>query len=254
MTDRCFTPARALAAAALLLAPMAGAQAADLRLPPPNYKAPAYQMPLLPGWAGWYVGLHAGYGFGDHTVTLSGAGVPGLALPRSFKMSPEGFVAGAQLGYNWQWGSFVLGPEVDIAYSSIRDKHTVRDNVGAVTGALTTEQRLDWFGTVRGRLGYAFADFLIYGTGGLAYGQTKLTSRLTTNTGINAAASKSEVAFGYTLGGGAEYAVMQSWTVRAEYLYYDLGSERARFPTAVALNVNAPFKGHLVRAGVNYRF
>jgi outer membrane immunogenic protein len=253
MPDRCFTLGRALATAALLALPVA-AQAADLRLPPHFKALPPYPEPIM-GWAGWYAGLHAGYGFGDTTVTLAGAGVPGLALPRSFKLSPEGFLAGAQIGYNGQWGNFVLGGEADIAYSSIRDKQTVRDNAGAVTGTLAAEQRLDWFGTVRGRLGYVlFQDWLIYGTGGLAYGQTKLDGRLVTNTGINAGATKSEFAFGYTFGGGAEYAIMHYWTVRAEYLYYDLGTERASFPGAVALAVNAPFKGHIVRAAVNYRF
>jgi outer membrane immunogenic protein len=208
------------------------------------------------GWAGFYVGVNGGYGFGSNTVTLSGAGVAAFGLPRSFTLSPDGFVAGAQVGYNWQWGNIVVGAEADIDYADIRDKRSIRRNVpGQLTTTLTTEQRLDWFGTARGRIGYVlFRDWLFYGTGGLAYGQTKLTSRLTTNTGVNAAASKSEFDFGYTLGGGAEFAMLQNWTVKGEYLYYDLGTTRANFPAAVALSVNAPFKGHLVRAGVNYRF
>ena len=115
-----------LVLAALLAAPFA-ANAADLRAP--SYKAPAYVAPSAPSWTGFYVGLNAGYGFGD--ANWSGA----------FDPSPTGFLVGGTIGYNLQTGSWVWGIEADLAWS------TMDDTVNGRTTELT------WFGTARGRIG-----------------------------------------------------------------------------------------------------
>ena len=255
MTVRCIMPGRALAAAALLWMPLAAAQAAELPLKTPSYKAPAS---APPGWTGWYVGVNAGYGFGSSTVSFTGAtaaALPAAGLPRSLSVSPKGVLAGVQLGYNWQWGNFVFGPEVDFDYAGIKGSATASGTVGPVTTTLTAEQRIDWFGTARARAGYVlWRDWLFYATGGLAFGHTKLSSTLTSTAGLNAAASASKTALGYTLGGGAEYALFEYWTVKGEYLYYDIGTMKASYPAPLVLTASAPFRGHILRVGVNYRF
>jgi len=236
-----------LAGAAAALLPMA-AQAADMPIQAPIYKAPLYQQP--PSWAGWYAGIYAGYGFGSGSFDYSGplvAAFPGAGLPTSQSPKLDGFLAGAQLGYNWQWGNWVFGPEIDFGYSGIKGTAVATSGVNT----LTAEQRINWFGTARARIGYVlWSDWLLYATGGLAFGQIKLDGDL--NALAQAAATK--WAFGYTFGAGLEYAILRYWTIKGEYLYYDLGSISADYVPAVGLTATGSFKGHMVRAGLNYRF
>lgn len=213
-----------LAAAALLAAPFA-AQAADL--PSPSYKAPAYVAPAF-SWSGFYVGLNAGYGFGT-----SDWDNPPISL------DPKGLVAGGTVGYNLQTGSWVFGIEGDIDYSGMKDSTAC--GVGG-----TCEVRNTWLGTVRGRLGYGgWGSFMPYITGGAAFGNVKAS-------GPAANTSTSETRFGYTIGAGVEYALFSAWSIKGEYLYFNLGSMDC--PTCGAAPNEVTFKGSLVRAGVNYRF
>ena len=203
-----------LVLAALLAAPFA-ANAADLRAP--TYKAPAYVAPLAPSWTGFYVGLNAGYGFGD--AEWSGAG-PNL--------SPSGFLVGGTIGYNLQTGSWVWGVEADIAWSNMEDS----------VGAVTTE--LPWFGTARGRIGYAgWGSMMPYITAGAAFANVENSV---------GAASVSETRIGWTAGVGLEYMMWSNWSVKFEYLYADLGTADAPGPFSVDVTTN------IVRAGLNYRF
>lgn len=141
--------------------------------------------------------------------------------------SPGGFIGGLQAGYNFQFGSpFVLGIETDFAF----------------TGMSAGYYGLDYLGTVRARLGYSFDRILVYGTGGFAYGQGSADFF-----GLSSTANQT----GWTLGAGAEVAVDRNWSMRAEYLYVDLGS--TTFPTLVG-PVATGLDGNILRAGVNYRF
>src|SRR5690606_7649561 len=124
------------------------------------YEAPADPLPMLPqayNWNGFYLGLNAGYGFsGDADFLGTTDGATGNA-------DLDGFLGGVQIGHNWQNGSWVLGLEADIQYSDVS---------GSVAGGgveLTND--LDYFGTVRARVGYAFDNVLPYITGGFAYGR-----------------------------------------------------------------------------------
>ncbi len=134
-------------------------------------------------WTGWYVGGNAGYGWGRNTGDLwdlftDPGGVAGLAayftvLYRANVLpgvKPDGIVGGAQIGYNWQTASWVLGLVADIQASGMRGSAstTVIPITGAATSIQSNTSKIDWFGTVRGRVGYVYNNWLLYGTGGLA--------------------------------------------------------------------------------------
>jgi outer membrane immunogenic protein len=210
------------AIAALLIAPMA-AQAADL----PS-KAPAYRdAPSYANWTGFYVGLNAGYGFGK-----SNWDVPAVSP------SPKGGLFGATLGYNFQTGSWVWGVEGDLDVSTMK---------GSTTCAVVTcETKDSWLGTARARIGYAgWNNWLPYLTGGAAIGDIKADSVL---------GSANKTKLGYTFGGGIEYALWTNWSVKAEYLYVNLGSFDCGLACAGVTPDNVSFKTNIVRAGLNYRF
>jgi outer membrane immunogenic protein len=219
-----------LAAAAVLLAPLA-AHAADLQRGP--YKAPAYVAPAYANWTGFYAGINAGYGFGK-----SNWDVPAVSP------TPKGFVGGVTLGFNYQTGVWVWGLEGDVDYSDMKGDTTC--------GAGTCETKNSWLATTRGRIGYAgWNNFLPYITGGAAFGDIKATSP-------SGSASKTNV--GWTVGGGLEYAMWSNWSVKAEYLYYDLGTTSlfmpdllGRVPPTFQIHT-VDFKGNIARGGVNYRF
>lgn len=195
-----------LVAAATLLAAPAGA--ADMNR---GYAAPAPYSAF--SWAGLYAGANLGGQFGS--VSNNGA-------------NPTGFMGGMQVGYNWQTGQFVYGIEGDIQFSGADDTNGGRKFSNP------------WFGTVRGRLGYAWNNILLFGTGGLAYGEGELETLGT---------KESHSHFGWTVGVGAEMALARNWSVKAEYLFVNLSEERYALT-----GLNHDFKSSLLRFGFNYRF
>ncbi|HVV41827.1 MAG TPA: outer membrane protein [Nitrobacter sp.] len=198
----------ALASAAPGLA--TSAQAADF-----NYRAPyTVNQPLNAySWAGPYLGANLGYAFGsvDNSVT-----------------KPDGVFGGAQAGYNWQNGQLVFGVEGDLQASSADDTFA------------PYKFSNPWFGTARGRVGYAFNNVLVYGTGGLAFGELR---------GETFGLSESHTNAGWTAGVGAEFGIYQNWTAKVEYLYVDLSD--SHFSISNAQN---GYQFGLIRAGVNYHF
>lgn len=215
------TLASALAAASLLVA--APAFAADMaarpyptKAPPPVAVVPAFS------WTGFYLGANVGYGWGS--------GKEGIG-----DLDPEGWLGGGQIGFNYQFGNnVVLGAEADFQGSDIRD--SVED------GVFDPRSKMDYFGTVRARLGYAFDNVLPYVTGGLAWGHNKITDRFDDF-------SDDKTHVGWTVGGGVEYALTNNWTVKAEYLYMDLGNEYYD-----SIGEDAGLKASTARIGVNYKF
>ncbi|HWM46526.1 MAG TPA: outer membrane protein [Xanthobacteraceae bacterium] len=185
----------------------ASASAADLSR---GYLAPAPYSAF--SWAGAYVGANLGYQF--TTVHNSGA-------------DPHGFMGGAQLGYNWQNDQFVYGVEGDLQFSNAD---------GTAGGAKFLNP---WFGTVRGRAGFAMNNILLYGTGGLAFGEGK----------VEAGGSESHSHFGWTAGAGAEVALAPHWSARVEYLFVNLTDERYALT-----GLEHDFESSLLRFGFNYRF
>ena len=155
---------RVILAGASVIALAAAANAADLSKAPSavSYKdTPYYGV----NWSGLYVGVNGGYGW--DASNIGSKLVPGLGV------SPEGGFGGGQIGYNVQQGNIVFGVEADLQAAGITDSKSqvlppnAPANVGLTIGNKST---LDWFGTVRGRVGYTFDRTLVYATGGLAYG------------------------------------------------------------------------------------
>ncbi len=263
-----------LASVAVLAFAAAGAaSAADLPSRRGVVEAPAVYVPPAFTWTGFYAGVNAGYSFSnDGRATTTGSGgfetlVGAGVAPGSLRVGDDGFIGGGQIGYNWQYGQFVLGIEADIQYI---------DNKGgsAFVGApilgtqliTAASSELTYLGTVRGRLGYlAFDRTMIYATGGLAYGDVEYTANVNgvQNAALAYAGRRSDTKFGWTIGGGVEYALTNNWTLKGEYLYYDLGKDNvatagnaaalAALP-GVAYTNRVETTGHIVRAGLNYKF
>ena len=288
-----------IAATASLIA--TGALAADLPMKAPIYtKAPVYVDPGY-DWTGFYVGGNVGYSWGNSnsTLTLTDPGTGGTLNSASNKFKMDGVVGGGQIGYNWQRDRWVFGLEADIqatgqagngsavcaggtatvlnsacAVGHIGD--TVPFNVPAfpVTGAIA--ESLDWFGTVRGRIGgTVIPTLLVYATGGLAYGEVGVTNTVGGNNitgpqGVNGSTvtpfvggtSNSTLKVGWTVGAGVEGVISGNWTAKLEYLYIDLGNVSGSFATSLIAPSGAlatsSYSSHItdniVRVGVNYRF
>lgn len=214
-------------AALTLLAASFSAQAADM--PRPIYKG-VRSVVAYYNWTGFYVGINGGYAWGTSEWTTP-----------AINTSPSGWLIGGTLGYNYQMGSVVLGIEGDFDYADVRGT--------AACGAFVCETKTTYLGTIRGRLGYAFDRFMPYVTGGGAYGDIKASSTDPATTG--GSASK----FGWTVGGGLEYAFLGNWSAKIEYLYVDLGTFNCGATCTIGpLHNEISFNEHIVRAGLNYKF
>jgi len=221
-----------VAAAALCGVP---ALAADVPVKVPVYKA------IDPGfsWTGWYGGVNVGVG-----ISQTHGNTPGTV--GSVDRSGAGFAGGVQGGYNWQFNpNWVAGIETDIGYLGI-DRSRQNWNDSRAFGVKT-----DWYGTIRGRLGYSTGPALLYVTGGAAFVNVKNNFDEIAVT----QASKSETATGWTVGGGIEAALAQNWTAKTEYLYIDAGSQDVFNPViggGSTTHFNNRF--HVFRFGLNYKF
>jgi outer membrane immunogenic protein len=193
-------------------------------------------------WAGFFVGgtLGAGIGRNDSTFTAPGTS-------EAFFLSPRGWDGGGIVGYNWQFGSWVLGVDGDFQGST---------GTGYVTGladGTTIDQKLNWFSTVRGRLGYGVGEALFYATAGGAFGEVKDSI-----SGVSFSHSKS----GFAVGGGIEnrldlFGLLgPNWSTRTEYLFLDLGSvSDTVVPVgAPAQTLNSNIREHVWRTVVSYKF
>ncbi|QPF93850.1 outer membrane protein [Bradyrhizobium commune] len=264
-----------------------GAMAADLAAKP-YVKAPVMVDPVWT-WTGFYIGGNGGYSWGrsrtdvSYFNTATGAAIAppaGSNTNASFDMN--GGIAGGQIGYNWQSTNWVFGIEGDAQWSDEKGRATFSCvgvapaggaclpgltflPAGGLAGTtLTIDQKLEWFGTVRGRVGIlATPKVLFYGTGGLAFGEIKTTG---TMNGFNAGGvaltsvgSTSTTRAGWTVGAGVEGKITQNWSAKLEYLYMDLGRfGSGPFTLApgstIGTNVSSRFTDNILRAGINYQF
>lgn len=263
-----------------------GASAADM----PVKAAPVAAAPCM--WCGFYVGLNAGYVSTDNGMSVasapgSGAAlgvVPGVTEGLSALSTgglpvgrTDGFIGGAQAGYNWAAGKFLVGVEADIqGLSSTRTSGTVANAAVVVQVPVTSTQTgsmsTSYLGTVRGRVGVlASPNWLLYVSGGLAYGGVSASNSIAQVGGFGFAgagsASVTDTRAGWTAGAGAEWMIAPNWSVKAEYLHYDLGTvsivNRVTGTPASSIfvgqayqtnTVSASFRGDIVRAGINYHF
>ena len=215
----------------------------------------AQPVPVVWSWAGPYVGLNLGAAWNKANFSDLG-GLGGFyefdppANDPFWSSSKAGFTLGGQAGYNWQTGNIVYGVEGDLNWVSAK-------NSVALIGftPVTASSTMDWMATVRGRLGVAFGQYLLYGTGGVAF------ARFSDAWGITALGasefSSNSTRTGWTAGGGLEYMLTRNWTVRAEALYADFGSQSITAqPPGAVFPYTSQFK-HTVttaRAALNWKW
>jgi outer membrane immunogenic protein len=251
------------------------AMAADMPLKarPAPIPAPVYN------WTGFYIGGNAGWvGSVNNDVRLTGTdtGTGGFGseladgtTPSVFRERYSGFLGGGQIGYNWQFANWVAGLEADIAGADASASST-QVNLPQppfpprATITTTVSNKLDYLGTVRGRLGVLVGQpFLLYVTGGLAYGKTEVgVSSVCPTCGParNLATVSGPTNFGWTVGAGAEWMFAANWSAKAEYLYFDLGRNTTAPLVYVyggntsTLTASTRETGQLVRVGVNWHF
>ncbi|CAN5193938.1 hypothetical protein BH11PSE4_BH11PSE4_09240 [soil metagenome] len=203
-----------------------------------------YVSPVAANWTGWYLGGNVGSGTGRDRSSLT---VPGFGT-EAFNFAPDGINGGVQAGYNWQAANWVYGVEADIQGSTQKDNKT-----SVLLGTASLEQKLPWFGTVRGRLGYSVGQTLFYATGGYAYGSVK-----TRGTQAGTTFSSQKTLDGYAVGGGIETPFKllglfgPNWTTKTEYLYVDLGSTSQLLSTGATASTKVT--EHIFRTGLNYHF
>lgn len=223
-------------------------------------------------WTGFYVGGHIGYGWGsdggmaftDYPAGAFAAAFASGQFPTYLKTDPTGVIGGVHLGYNFQSSSnWLLGLEGDFSGADIKGSALHVYPGGVFTPAnVSANQSLDWLATIRGRVGYVVDRFMVYGTGGLAIGGVK-SGFFGSIVGapITVSGDVSDTRVGWAAGAGAEYAFAPNWSVKVEWLHYDLGNVTVIGPQLTA-GVVQPFgaigttamSGDIVSAGVSYRF
>lgn len=267
----------------------------------------AAQTGPLPSWNGFYGGGSIGFAWGpDSTVRTAGTpgpcnlGFPGCASTPSYStlsalgstfntsLRNQGGAGGGQVGYNVEFGSFVVGVEADITGFFSNNKGTTFSGLipspafpaFPLPQSANVSRSLDYVGTGRGRIGYlVLPNVMLFATGGVAYGDTKVTVGITQTSaqpGVVSDATPvvgkhSSVEVGYTVGGGVEWMLSPGWSVKADYSYYDLGRVRSQLPTITSIGlagsavpggvfssstarVSTRFDGSIVKAGLNYHF
>jgi outer membrane immunogenic protein len=249
------------------------AMAADLPLKAPPMPVAVYN------WTGFYVGGNIGYSWGrssDYSTLTNGAST--VLFANSSAVNLDGVVGGGQIGYNWQMQNWVWGLEADIQGADERGSRAYICPIGVCSAISTVpgiglfpgpavtvspmDQKIEWFGTVRGRVGVlATPRVLLYGTGGLAYGDVR-TSETISNPAVAQSLSATDTRVGWTVGAGIEGAIGGNWTAKLEYLYIDLGTTNGSFLTQYPANgggfisstYSSRITDNVLRVGINYRF
>lgn len=218
-------------------------------------------------WTGPYIGIHAGWAGGDWNGPLSyDDHDPNGKLEfddSNKKIDADGWLAGGQIGYDWQIHNAVIGIEGDLSYMDASGEGSFLpypNNPGSPAWEIKSE--IELFGTLRGRLGIlASLDLLVYATGGLAFAQVNSEISPVYDHGSNGHATDEKTHLGWTIGTGLEYRLDQGWTLSSEYLYADLGEEDYAYEGTTAGGAvydtdhhHADLTLHVVRVGLNYRF
>lgn len=253
------------------------------------------------GWTGFYIGANAGYWWSTNKA-VNTVGSPGYADPlfslgaenianalavvgtNNFSLNTDGFIGGGQVGYNYQLqNQFVVGLEADIdgltqsnaTTQAARMVPLVDFPAEYYNATISVTKKLDYLGTVRGRLGYLWSpSVLFYGTGGFAYGGVVLNEAFTANESLGFPSyapitmqnNIKKTGTGWTAGGGLEWIFRANWSAKIEGIYYDIGtinnnvvlSQRSFLPIqpivfgAAQINTTTKFTAAAVRVGLNY--
>lgn len=210
------------------------AQAADLGWN--SGASPVYSPTPASGWSGFYAGVNAGYAWGTLIRQPAGGGA-------QTQNNTSGGQIGAQAGYNMDMGGFVVGGEADLQWSSIA--HTED-----LPGIGSFKAGIDFYGTIRGRAGMSFGQVMPFVTAGVAAGRG--TASVTNGVGVTT--SQSATHMGWTVGAGLEAQATENISIKAEYLYVDLGTQTYAGPLAGLGGIDATQRFSVVRAGLNYKF
>jgi outer membrane immunogenic protein len=205
-------------------------------------------------WTGFYVGINAGYGGGtfEHPFEITDGGP---LADGSIDVTAGGFLYGVQAGANWQMDNILLGIEGDIQGSTIDGRVSLDIDFGGPVIAADAGTSLDWLATLRPRIGFVNDQFVVYATGGLAFGDA--TSSVTFELGGPPTTFEETTSrLGYTVGAGIEYALTENITFKTEYLYTDLGTETVLEENLLGADVtlDSSVAFHTVRAGLNFLF
>jgi outer membrane immunogenic protein len=220
----------------------------------------AYAPTSAANWAGLYIGGNGGSGLARNQSSLATAVPPATPfLSERLTLSPDGYLGGMQIGYNWQAANWVYGLEADIQGSTQKDDKACVAFCEPIFAALF-DQKMQWFGTLRGRLGYSIGSTLFYGTGGLAFGGVK-TEIVQIGGGNTVDNTFSQTKAGWTAGGGVESPFEflgifgKNWTSKTEYLYADLGKTTNSYILSGATSTfTSHTQEHIFRTGLNYHF
>jgi outer membrane immunogenic protein len=264
-----------LPASLALVASASLASASDLPgsvVRPPPVAAVAPVAPVAFDWTGFYIGAHGGFGF-DHYGFKYAIDVPGAFFTGTDGIDGFGPVLGLQIGFNYQIplgalplvnklpGGLVLGVEIDNSWTGIHGDTTGSGIPPTTQGLVTFGGRFVNVGTARLRIGYALDRWLLYVTGGFAYGVTKTYYHLRTATGFEAAGVSTDTRAGVppyvgSIGVGVEYAIAPNWTVRGEYFYDGINAHYEVFNPVAGSSVGFGTRTmyHIGRIGVNYKF
>ena len=229
---------------------------------PPSYVV----LPLAYDWSGLHIGITGGGAFNGHDPSFSFENVDAASvavLPHGADLTSKGGLVGGEIGYDLQGNGFVYGLEGDISWTNFGDSTTriVPENTSLGMPPITfnTNYNMNWISTVRGRIGIPLDHFLIYATGGLAFAEVSMNTTVTVGDPPmgQLIGSTEKTKAGWTLGGGAEYALCNNITLKAEALWFDLGTISLNASTPnfnLSLDVRQQVEGVIARAGVGYKF
>jgi outer membrane immunogenic protein len=231
----------------------------------------AQGLPAPYDWTGWYAGVNVGGAWGTSDVVtqtapgnfFNPANVPAINSNGNSKVDPNGFTGGIQAGYNRQYGALVTGIEADFDYFGTKASRSVSApyiTVPASSYTINQEVKTTWLFTARPRVGWAANNWLLYVTGGLAVtGLDYKNSLVDTFYPAAENGSVTQARLGWTAGFGVEYALLNSWSVRTEYLHAAFGSVSSNVPivsaaAAAPINNSANLNENIVRLGINKKF
>jgi outer membrane immunogenic protein len=214
----------------------------------PYAKAPVVSAPAY-DWSGFYVGGFGGGGYGNHNV--NNANGPSSTAPTDFtaNYTSIGGVAGGEAGYNWQSGSYVVGLEGDLFWSGIKGNDTnqfIAGNFPGVTGI--DADNLKWGGTVRVRAGYTLDRWMLFFTGGYAFGEIEHTNTAATIDKFTVHAN------GLTAGGGIAYAITNNVIGKFEYRYTNFNGYNRPNPPNGVLPYTTESTYSVVTLGLDFKF